>query len=151
MAVDVVSGSGVGALCPSTGSGSLKSRRSFSGWLGMGENPFAMGGWRGFSGIRMKSNIYKATVFDMACRQFDRAADILEMDARLRERVKMPKRCMVVSCPIKMDTREVVVFEGYRVQHHLAMGPTKGGLRFHPQVELGEVAALAKRLHGLFP
>lgn len=91
----------------------------------------------------MHSNIYKNKIFDMACRQFDRAADILNLDTRLRDRVKMPKRCMVVSCPVQMDTGEVVVFEGYRVQHHLAMGPTKGGLRFHPKVELGEVAALA--------
>ncbi len=91
----------------------------------------------------MYSNIYKSTVFDMACQQFDRAADILQMDSKLRERVKTPKRCMVVSCPIELDTGEVVVYEGYRVQHHLSMGPTKGGLRFHPKVDLGEVAALA--------
>lgn len=79
----------------------------------------------------------------MACRQFDRAANILEMDTRLRERVKMPKRCLAVSCPIEMESGEVVVYEGFRVQHHLSMGPTKGGLRFHPKVDLGEVAALA--------
>lgn len=91
----------------------------------------------------MKSNIYNSKVFDMACRQFDRAADILEMDTRLRERVKMPKRCLAVSCPIERESGEVVVYEGFRVQHHLSMGPTKGGLRFHPKVDLGEVAALA--------
>ncbi|MGK0236775.1 MAG: glutamate dehydrogenase (NAD(P)+) [Candidatus Pelagisphaera sp.] len=91
----------------------------------------------------MKSSIYDSKVFDMACRQFDRAADILEMDTSLRERVKMPKRCMAVSCPIELDNGNVVVFEGFRVQHHLSMGPTKGGLRFHPKVDLGEVAALA--------
>ncbi|MDQ8180148.1 Glu/Leu/Phe/Val dehydrogenase [Pelagicoccus sp. SDUM812005] len=91
----------------------------------------------------MNSNIYKSTVFDMACLQFDRAADILQMDHRLRERVKTPKRCMIVSCPIELDTGEIVVYEGFRVQHHLSMGPTKGGLRFHPKVDLGEVAALA--------
>lgn len=91
----------------------------------------------------MNSSIYRSTVFDMACTQFDRAADILQMDRDLRDRVKMPKRCLAVSCPVRMDTGEVVVYEGFRVQHHLSMGPTKGGLRFHPQVDLGEVAALA--------
>ena len=91
----------------------------------------------------MKSNIYESKVFEMACRQFDRAADLLEMDETLRERVKMPKRAMAVSCPIELDNGDVKVFEGFRVQHHLSMGPTKGGLRFHPKVDLGEVAALA--------
>lgn len=91
----------------------------------------------------MKSKIYNSPVFDMACRQFERAANILEMDEKLRERVMMPKRCMAVSCPIELDTGEVAVFEGFRVQHHLSMGPTKGGLRFHPNAHLGEVAALA--------
>lgn len=91
----------------------------------------------------MKSNIYNSPVFEMACRQFERAADILEMDVNLRERVKMPKRCLAVSCPIELEGGEVVVYEGFRVQHHLSMGPTKGGLRFHPKVDLGEVAALA--------
>lgn len=79
----------------------------------------------------------------MACRQFDRAADILELDPRIRDRVKAPKRCLVVSCPIELDNGDVRLFEGFRVQHHLSMGPTKGGLRFHPSVDLGEVAALA--------
>ncbi|EDY83749.1 Glutamate/Leucine/Phenylalanine/Valine dehydrogenase family [Verrucomicrobiia bacterium DG1235] len=91
----------------------------------------------------MKSNIYNSLVFEMACRQFDRAADILDMDTTLRERVKMPKRCLAVSCPIRMDDGSVIVYEGFRVQHHLSMGPTKGGLRFHPKVDLGEVAALS--------
>jgi glutamate dehydrogenase (NAD(P)+) len=79
----------------------------------------------------------------MACTQFDRAANLLNMEESLRGRVKVPKRCMAVSCPIELDNGKVVLFEGFRVQHHLAMGPTKGGLRFHPKVDLGEVAALA--------
>lgn len=90
-----------------------------------------------------QSKIYDSQVYDMACKQFERAADILEMDTRLRERVKMPKRCLAVSCPIEKDDGSVEVYEGFRVQHHLSMGPTKGGLRFHPKVDLGEVAALA--------
>jgi glutamate dehydrogenase (NAD(P)+) len=91
----------------------------------------------------MQSSIYQSEVFQMACQQFDRAANLLELDHSLRERVKHPKRCMAVACPIKLDNGDVVMFEGFRVQHHLAMGPTKGGVRFHPKVDLGEVAALA--------
>ncbi|GHC12925.1 Glu/Leu/Phe/Val family dehydrogenase [Cerasicoccus arenae] len=91
----------------------------------------------------MQPQIYKSEVFDMACRQFDIAADLLGLDPSLYERTKYPKRCMAVMCPIRMDSGEVRVFEGYRVQHHLSMGPTKGGLRFHPAVTLGEVAALS--------
>lgn len=81
--------------------------------------------------------------FRMACQQFDAAADFLEMDASLRERVKWPKRLISVAVPVKLDTGEVKVFEGHRVQHHLTLGPTKGGLRFNPSVDIGEVAALA--------
>ena len=79
----------------------------------------------------------------MACRQFDIAAELMELEPSLIERTKYPKRCMAVTCPIRMDDGEVRLFEGYRVQHHLSMGPTKGGLRFHPAVTLGEVAALS--------
>ena len=61
----------------------------------------------------------------------------------VRERTKLPKRMVTVSLPVRMDSGEVKVFEGHRVQHHLTLGPTKGGLRYHPSVELGEVAALA--------
>lgn len=91
----------------------------------------------------MQSSIYNSKVYEMACTQFDRAADLLQMESRLRNRVKYPKRCMAVSCPIELDSGEVILYEGFRVQHHLSMGPTKGGVRFHPQVDLGEVAALA--------
>jgi glutamate dehydrogenase (NAD(P)+) len=60
-----------------------------------------------------------------------------------RERILMPKRAITVSCPIHRDDGTVAVFEGYRVQHLLTMGPTKGGTRFAMSVDIGEVAALA--------
>src|ERR1700727_2398788 len=82
-------------------------------------------------------------VYKMACDQFDAVADFINMPETLRERVKTPKRMITVSIPVRMDSGEVKVFEGHRVQHHLTLGPTKGGLRYHPNVELGEVAALA--------
>ena len=79
----------------------------------------------------------------MACQQFDLVADYLEIPADQRDRIKYPKRSMTVALPIHCDDGSVRVFAGYRVQHHLTLGPTKGGLRYHPDVTLGEVAALA--------
>jgi glutamate dehydrogenase (NAD(P)+) len=81
--------------------------------------------------------------YKMACDQFDAVAEFLEIPEDVRERTKLPKRMLTVSLPVRMDSGEVKVFMGHRVQHHLTLGPTKGGLRYHPSVELGEVAALA--------
>ncbi len=89
------------------------------------------------------SSLYDSDVFRMACRQFDLAADLIGLDSDLRERTKLPKRCLTVTIPVKHDDGRVRVYEGYRVQHHLSLGPTKGGIRFHPGVTIGEVAALA--------
>lgn len=91
----------------------------------------------------MRSKIYDSEVFRMACRQFDVAADLLELPQDNRERTKFPKRCLAITMPVHMEDGQVKVFEAYRVQHHLSMGPTKGGVRFHPSVTIGEVAALA--------
>ncbi len=79
----------------------------------------------------------------MASRQFDLVADHLQIPAAERDRLKYPKRALIVAVPIRRDDGSTQVFTGYRVQHHLTLGPTKGGLRFHPDVTLGEVAALA--------
>src|ERR1051326_3941214 len=87
--------------------------------------------------------IYSHPTFQMACQQFDLVADHLEIPLAERARLKYPKRSMAVALPIKRDDGRIEVFAGYRVQHHLTLGPTKGGLRYHPEVALGEVAALA--------
>ncbi len=79
----------------------------------------------------------------MACQQFDSVATILEIPVNDRDRMKFPKRALTVAVPVPMDNGTTHVFSGYRVQHHLALGPTKGGIRYHPDVTLGEVAALA--------
>ncbi|HEX7822332.1 MAG TPA: Glu/Leu/Phe/Val dehydrogenase [Sphingobium sp.] len=79
----------------------------------------------------------------MAHQQFSRVADHLQIDDGARNRIFMPKRAITVSCPIHLDDGSVAVFNGYRVQHHLALGPTKGGTRFALAVDIGEVAALA--------
>ncbi len=88
-------------------------------------------------------DIYRHPTFDMACAQFDRVADLLEIGPQDRDRVKYPKRALTVAVPVRMDDGRVEVFSGFRVQHHLSLGPTKGGMRYHPDVALGEVAALA--------
>ncbi|HWH70785.1 MAG TPA: Glu/Leu/Phe/Val dehydrogenase [Candidatus Sulfotelmatobacter sp.] len=87
--------------------------------------------------------IYTHPTFHMACQQFDLVADHLQIPNSERARIKWPKRSLVVALPIHRDDGATEVFAGYRVQHHLTLGPTKGGLRFHPDVTLGEVAALA--------
>ncbi|MGA2691299.1 MAG: Glu/Leu/Phe/Val dehydrogenase [Opitutaceae bacterium] len=89
------------------------------------------------------STLYDSEVFRMACRQFDQAADAINLPEDLRDRTKYPRRCIAVSLPIKRDSGGVTVFEGYRVQHNLSTGPSKGGVRFHEKVTLGEVAALS--------
>ncbi|MBP8154424.1 MAG: Glu/Leu/Phe/Val dehydrogenase [Nitrospira sp.] len=81
--------------------------------------------------------------FRLAVAQFNEAAESMHLDTNLRERLKLPQRSLLVSIPVKMDDGHVEVFTGYRVQHDSARGPCKGGIRYHPDVNLGEVAALA--------
>ncbi len=87
--------------------------------------------------------VYSGPVFDMAANQFAGIADHLSIPFDERDRLLLPKRAITVSCPIHRDDGTIAVFEGYRVQHHLTLGPTKGGTRFAPSVDIGEVAALA--------
>ena len=86
---------------------------------------------------------YDHPTFRMACQQFDLVAGHLGIPEVERDRIKYPKRSLTVAVPVRLDDGSVRVFSGYRVQHHLTLGPTKGGLRYHPDVTLGEVAALA--------
>ena len=88
-------------------------------------------------------DIYSGPVFDMARQQFGIVADHLGIPENERGRLLYPKRAIAVSIPVNMDDGRTRIFTGYRVQHHLTLGPTKGGTRFAPRLELGEVAALA--------
>ena len=88
-------------------------------------------------------SLFSGPVFAMAREQFHVIADHLEIPADERDRLLMPKRAIMVSCPIHMDDGRTAVFQGFRVQHHLTLGPAKGGTRFAPNVDIGEVAALA--------
>ena len=81
--------------------------------------------------------------YRLAVAQFNEAAEAMRLDPNLRERLKLPQRSLIVSIPVKMDDGHVEVFTGYRVQHDTARGPSKGGIRYHPEVNLGEVAALS--------
>ncbi|HST76414.1 MAG TPA: Glu/Leu/Phe/Val dehydrogenase dimerization domain-containing protein, partial [Acetobacteraceae bacterium] len=87
--------------------------------------------------------IYGGPVFDMAREQFHVIADHLAIPEDERDRLLYPKRAIAVACPIHRDDGRTAVFMGFRVQHHLTLGPTKGGTRFAPSVDIGEVAALA--------
>lgn len=81
--------------------------------------------------------------FKIAQRQIEHAASLLNLPKEAVEILKHPKRVLSVTFPVKMDNGEVRVFEGYRSQHNDAVGPTKGGIRFHPDVTLDEVKALS--------
>src|SRR5579863_4438429 len=81
--------------------------------------------------------------YDVALTNFDAAADALELSQDIREMIKYPERVLTVSVPVRMDTGHIHRFEAYRVQHSSVRGPSKGGIRYHPQVTLDEVKALA--------
>jgi glutamate dehydrogenase (NAD(P)+) len=76
-------------------------------------------------------------------KQYDLVAEKLELDGGVRERLRSPKRSLIVSIPIEMDSGAIKVYKGYRVQHDITLGPSKGGIRYHPNVNLEEVTALA--------
>lgn len=80
---------------------------------------------------------------DTAHKQLDSVADRLNLDPGLREVLRTPKRELIVHFPVRMDDGHIQIFEGYRVQHNIARGPAKGGIRYHPNVCLDDVRALA--------
>jgi glutamate dehydrogenase (NAD(P)+) len=84
------------------------------------------------------SDLYRNAVTDL-----QEAADTMKLDPNIAERLKVPKRALIVSVPIRLDDGSIRVFEGYRVQHNMTLGPGKGGIRFHQEVNLSEVAGLA--------
>ena len=86
---------------------------------------------------------WRSELYRIAVAQFTRAADAIGLPDDLRERLQEPRRSLVVNFPVRRDSGEVEEFTGYRVQHTLVMGPTKGGIRLAPGVSLGECAALA--------
>jgi len=83
------------------------------------------------------------TSFAIAQRQFDIAADLLDLAPGLRSILRSPQRELTVNFPVKLDDGRIRVFTGFRVQHNLARGPLKGGIRYHPELSLDDVRALA--------
>jgi glutamate dehydrogenase/leucine dehydrogenase len=81
--------------------------------------------------------------FRIAMRQFDTAAEKYGLEAGLREVLRRPRRALSLSLPVKMDDGTIHVFDGFRVQHNNSRGPCKGGIRYHPEVTIDEVKALA--------
>ncbi|MBE3597390.1 MAG: Glu/Leu/Phe/Val dehydrogenase [Limnochordaceae bacterium] len=86
---------------------------------------------------------HKGSPLEMALEQLEKAAALAGIDEGLVKILKTPKRSLTVSVPVRMDDGRIEVFTGYRVQHNLARGPAKGGIRYHPGVTLEEVTALA--------
>ncbi len=82
-------------------------------------------------------------IFDAMLQEFDGAARLLKLDPGIWRILTHPRRQVVVSCPVQMDNGEIEVFTGYRVQYNITLGPAKGGIRYHPNVSLDEVTALA--------
>ena len=83
------------------------------------------------------------SLFDAMLTEFEEAAKILSLEPGIWRILTSPKRQITVSCPVLMDSGEIVVFTGYRVQYNITLGPAKGGIRYHPSVTLDEVTALA--------
>ncbi|MFX1352059.1 MAG: Glu/Leu/Phe/Val dehydrogenase [Promethearchaeota archaeon] len=81
--------------------------------------------------------------YDVALEQLETAANMLKLEPWIHENLKQPKKILTVSVPVQMDSGDIKVFTGYRVQHNDARGPNKGGIRYHPDVTLSEVKALA--------
>jgi glutamate dehydrogenase (NAD(P)+) len=82
-------------------------------------------------------------IFNAMLQEFDGAARLLGLDPGIWKILTHPKRQIIVSCPVQMDNGEIEVFTGYRVQYNITLGPAKGGIRYHPNVTLDEVTALA--------
>ncbi|HEX9900859.1 MAG TPA: Glu/Leu/Phe/Val dehydrogenase [Candidatus Methylomirabilis sp.] len=75
--------------------------------------------------------------------QLDKVAERLDLDPQIYQHLRHPKRSLIVSVPFQTDAGDLEVFTGYRIQHSMTLGPSKGGIRFHPDVDLEEITALA--------
>jgi glutamate dehydrogenase (NAD(P)+) len=94
-------------------------------------------------GSESKLQFESSDMYRTAVEQLDAVAKRINLDAGIHERLRYPRRALVVSVPTLMDDGHTEVFIGYRIHHNTVLGPTKGGIRYHPEVSLGEVTALA--------
>ena len=88
-------------------------------------------------------SLMESPLYQDAVAQLEKSAAIMGLDPNIMERLKYPKRALQVAVPIRLDDGSVKTFQGYRVQHNMTLGPGKGGIRFHPKVDLSETAGLA--------
>lgn len=88
-------------------------------------------------------SLFESPLYQDAFYQLKTAGEVMGLDPNIADRLKYPKRALQVSVPIRLDDGTVRTFMGYRVQHNMTIGPGKGGIRFHPKVDLSETAALA--------
>jgi glutamate dehydrogenase (NAD(P)+) len=95
------------------------------------------------SGTEGRAHFESSALYRNAVEQLDAVAKRINLDAGIHERLRYPRRALVVSVPTSMDDGRTEVFLGYRVHHNTVLGPTKGGIRYHPGVTLGETTALA--------
>jgi glutamate dehydrogenase (NAD(P)+) len=95
------------------------------------------------SDIMNESVFFSNELFKNVSKQIEECCNLAGVDPNVGDRLKRPKRALVVSVPVRMDDGSIHVFEGYRVQHNMTLGPGKGGIRYHQDVSLSEVAALA--------
>lgn len=100
-------------------------------------------GARALAKTNGKPGAHEANLFDNVAQQFNKAADLMQLDANIRKILAQTVNETVVHFPVKMDDGRVEMFTGYRVQHNNVLGPFKGGLRFHPALQIEEVRALA--------
>jgi glutamate dehydrogenase/leucine dehydrogenase len=91
----------------------------------------------------MTKEMIKETAFQNSLHQLEKACDILQVESDIFNVISKPQKIMLARIPVRMDNGSVEVFQGYRVQHNNARGPYKGGIRFHPEVDLDEIKALA--------
>ena len=91
----------------------------------------------------MKNQFESNVLYHDAITQLEDAASTMKLDPNILDRLRTPKRAIMVSVPIRLDDGTVKTFMGYRVQHNMTIGPGKGGIRFHPSVDMAETAALA--------
>ncbi len=83
------------------------------------------------------------TQYDIAVEQFQRAADLMKLDQNVQEILRKPRRILSINFPVKMDDGRILLYQGFRSQHNNALGPYKGGIRYHPNVTIEEVKALS--------
>src|SRR5574340_768526 len=91
----------------------------------------------------MSDSVQQINPWEMVLAQIDKAVKHMKCDLNLLEKLRHPERSLQVSIPVRMDDGRLKVFKGFRVQHSTIRGPAKGGIRYHPRVDLDEVTALA--------